>query len=117
MTLLNAAQVFDAPDLKEETVEIPEWPNPDGTPGQLRLREMDAATTALMTAAMSGRADDGVSIILIFTAVDTENNLIFTMEDLVRLRKKNFRVLDRLQRICLRLNGMGPEAKVTLKKD
>jgi hypothetical protein len=114
MTLLSATSVLDAPDLKEEIVEIPEWPA-DGAPGKLRLLEMDAERTQLFTTAMETHGVDGMSVILIFCAVNEDGALLFTMDDLARMRKKNFRVLDRLQRICLRLNGMGAEGRAILK--
>jgi hypothetical protein len=38
-------------------------------------------------------------------------------QHVAKLKKKSMRVLNRLQRVCLRLNGMLKEDGVTTKKD
>lgn len=115
-TLLTAAAVLDAADLIVEEVEVPEWPNPGTTePGIIRLKQMDAERSAAFTKEVNEHGDDGMFIILAFSAVDEQDNLIFTIDDIARLRKKNFRVLSRLQDICLRINKMRPADETNRK--
>lgn len=116
--LVSASNIFEADDLDILDVAVPEWKTPEGEPGILTLQEMAADRSVLFSHMMSDPANsaDGMFIILIFSAVHPETKeLLFTPDDIPALRKKNLDVLNRLQRICLRLNGMGPEARAELK--
>jgi hypothetical protein len=110
---LTAAQIRDAVDLKEDIVEIPEWG------GSVRLVQMTAAESLEMTKLMSvqAHADDGIFLMLVFSAKDAEGNRLFTIEDVLELKKKNFNVLNTLQRRAITLNRNGIEDKAVLKKD
>lgn len=114
--LISSLSILDADDLLVEEALIPEWPDPEtGEPGVMRLQQMDAERSALFTAAINLSGEDGMFIILVFCAVDTDNHLIFSMDDVPKLRKKNFRVLSRLQDICLRINKMRGEDETARK--
>lgn len=107
--LLSRERVLTARDLKFEDVEVPEWPNEDGTPGVIRLWQLAADESIALTEAMTTtqRVKDGIYVVLIFCAKDeTGTTPVFTMDDLDALRKKPFAVLERLQRIALSLQGM-----------
>jgi len=112
-TLLSAASILDAEDLSEETVDVPEWG------GAVRLCQMTAEETREFTKHMSTiqGEEDGMFLMLVYSARDVERKMIFTVEDVARLRKKNINVLNRLQRIALRLNKMGDAGEAALKKD
>ncbi|HUW56560.1 MAG TPA: hypothetical protein VMZ92_07985 [Planctomycetota bacterium] len=128
-TFLSAAEIFAAEDLKVIEEPVPEWPNPDGTPGVIRLRQMTAEESIQMTRELEGARDEGMFIILVHSAVDAEGKRIFplpafddpTYKDVLaghvtQLKKKSMRALNRLQRVCLELNSMTPESKAALKK-
>lgn len=114
---LSASQILKAEDLKTHDELVPEWPNEDGSPGLVHLVEMGALESIDMSKQMAAHPGDGMFIILINTIRNLDGSKVFTVEDIPALKLKNFKVLDRLQRIALRLNGSGKEAEVTLKKD
>ena len=121
--LLTSSQVLDAKDLEEHTEEVPEWPNPDGSPGRIRLVQLNAIENIELIEAVKTGGDviadggmDGMFIILVFMARDEKGGRVFTMEDVERLRKKNFHVINRLQQRCLKLNKTGLEQEVATKK-
>lgn len=125
--LLSASNVFDAPDLKIVEESVPEWPNTEGAPGLMIFRQMNAEQSRQFAKDMdSSLGEDGMFLILIRSAVDREGNYVFAAEDappevvmeaIQKLRKKNMAVMNRLQRVCLALNGLGAAAKEDIKKD
>ncbi len=117
--LISASRIFEAEDLAEHIEEVPEWSNEDGTPGRLRLVQMTAAENIELTTLVGESKEtivDGMFLILVYCAKDEEGKRIFTKEDVVKLREKNFHVINRLQQLCLRLNKTGAAEEETLKK-
>ena len=124
---LSASNVFDAPDLKIHEESVPEWPNTDGTPGLMIFRQMNAEQSKKFAKDMDGPlGEDGMFLVLIRSTIDRDGNYVFAADDapeeviqdvIQKLRKKNMAVLNRLQRICLSLNGLGVAAKEEIKKD
>jgi hypothetical protein len=111
-TLLSADQIFAAEDLSEETVEVPEWG------GAVRLVQMTAAESQSFSKHMMSvqHTDDGMFLMLVYSARNAERERIFTVEDINKLRLKSVNVLARLQSVALRLNNMGKEGMEALKK-
>jgi hypothetical protein len=103
-TLLSAAAILQNRDRKFEDVLVPEWPNPDGTPGAIRLQEMSAFDFLEMNELVKAAPSDGMYYMLIYCAVDENFNRIFTVADLEVLRSKSMHVLTRLQMKGLELN-------------
>ena len=94
-------------DLKIVDEPVPEWPNEDGLPGIIRLRQLPAEEAlALAWEMSSGNVEEGLSLLLVKSAIDEKGDLLFTRADIPRLRRKSLAVLDRLQRRCLELNAM-----------
>jgi len=118
--ILSANDIFDN-DLDLEVIEelVPEWKGKDGEPGIVRLRQMNAEDSTAFTEEMEKpeNKQEGMFIILVWSAVDAENKPLFTHEDIARLKKKNMRVLNRLQMAALRLNSMIPKKKEEIKND
>ena len=112
-TLLSRSQILEAADLAHEDVEVPEWG------GTVRIQQMSAEESTAFTDALRSMEGErnGMYLMLIHSARDLEGNLILSAEDLPALKKKNIDVLNRLQRIALRLNKMGAEGQAALKKD
>jgi len=117
--VLSANDIFDN-DRDLEIIEepVPEW-SKDGEPGVVRLRQMNAEDSTAFTEEMDKpeNSREGMFIILVWCAVDAENKPLFTHEDIARLKKKNMRVLNRLQMAALRLNAMMPRKKEEIKND
>ncbi len=113
-SLLSAASILAAEDIKFEVVEVPEWG------GSVYLQQMNAEETRAFSKLMQTTVNEenGMFLMLIHSArTGKDGELVFTIEQLPELRKKNFDVLLRLQRIALRLNKMGAEGQEALKKD
>lgn len=114
--VLSKSDILGADDLKIERVPVPEWPGKDGQPGIIVLRQMSAAESMAITKLMIDNSTDGMFIILAASAIDDNGERLFTMDDIEALRGKSMKVLDRLQRACLRLNSMLGDEQAALKK-
>ena len=120
--LLSAASILAASDLVEETVEVPEWPNEDGTPGRIRFLQMTADENIQWTKDMADEAiggpagENGMFLMVVYSAVDADGKRLFTLEDIIRLRAKSFHVIHRLQQVAMRLNQMSSQAREELGK-
>lgn len=113
-TLLSRSQVLEAVDLSSEDIEVPEWG------GTIRLQQMNAEESSAFSKSLDEHnargGQNGMYLMLIHSARDLEGNLLFTEEDLPALKKKSIDVLNRLQRIALRLNKMGVVEELAIKK-
>jgi hypothetical protein len=110
--VLKAADILESADLEIRDVPVPEWgKDDDGSPKVVRLQQLSAEELIKLTDEMEDkeRSRDGIFIILVRCAIDDNGAKLFTDDDVARLRKKNMRVLNRLQREALDLNGMVPE--------
>lgn len=117
--ILSATAILESKDLEVVREEVPEWKDDEGNPGVVLLHELDASESIALARETDtvDRANDGMFLMLIYCAKDEEGNRILTLEDIPALRKKSFRVLNRLQHIALRLNKMELPSEVALKKD
>lgn len=126
--LLSASAIFGAVDLREDTVEVPEWG------GSVRLVQMSAAESMQLTREMETQegADNGIYLMFIYSARNADGTRIFSPDEpdperptapvkwtkaIEQLRAKNFNVLNMLQRRALALNAMTVPEKEALKKD
>jgi len=130
--LLSADQINAADDLAYVDESVPEWKDAEGKPGVVRLRQMPANDGMELSAEMDIQANvrDGMYVILVYCAVDENNNRLYptpprtdpTYNDIMqghitKLKRKSMFVLNRLQKTCLKLNGMSKDGGVALKKD
>lgn len=109
--LLSAAEILAADDLKSVDESVPEWG------GIVRLRALSAGEVLSMTRELETKKDEGMFEILVRCAVDDNGAPVFTPDQIPELKKKSMQVLDRLQKVALRLNSMRPQDGVELKKD
>ncbi|HMF88741.1 MAG TPA: hypothetical protein VK575_11740 [Gemmatimonadaceae bacterium] len=112
---LSAADVESAADAKYAEVEVPEWG------GAIRLKSMTAGQSMKQLADLRKYPDDGMCIILIYSAVNEADEYTYSMDrvdekgvplDLIMLRQKSMHVLDRIQRVCVALNKEKPTEEV-----
>lgn len=119
-TGLTAADIFEGDDLEALEVVIPEW-RKNGEPGKLWIRQMPCDVGLVFQDAMKieSNKEEGMYLIVIATAVDAkiEGKPLFNAQDIERLRKKNLKVLDRLQKLALAHNFGTAEAVEKLKND
>ena len=117
--VLSATAILAAQDLEIVREEIPEWKDDEGNPGVVLIHELNAEDSLLVARETDtlDKANDGMYIFTVYCCKDEDGNRLFSMDDIPALRKKSFRVLNRLQRIALRLNKMEVPQEVALKKD
>jgi hypothetical protein len=111
--LLSASQIFDAVDLKEDVVDVTEWG------GKIRLVQLTAAESMQLTRDMDTKENvgNGMYLMLVYSARNEQNERLFTLDDVEKLKLKNFNVLNMLQNRALRLNAMTVPEREALKKD
>jgi hypothetical protein len=117
---LRAEDILDAPDIKVEELEVPEWG------GTLCIRTLTADEMAAFVDKYGKEKNRGDAVVkaLQLSAVDPEGNHLFPQDDgpgaaaiLAKLRKKSLRAYMRVQSAVLRLNGMTDEEQKTAKND
>lgn len=117
---LNAADILEQSDTEPLRVEIPEWRKKGSDkPGVLWLRVLpsDEAIALQDEVLKDDKAKrDGMYRMVIACAIDESGAQIFTDASLEPLRKKSFKVLNRLQVLALKHNMMHPGQDVELKK-
>lgn len=105
---LTAADIFAADDLTiSEPYAIPEWKK-NGKPGVLYFRVMSADATIKFQEKLKTEAVKKSVFVQILAecACDSKGTLLFTPDQLVKLREKSTAVFARMQKILLQLNGM-----------
>lgn len=104
--------ILDANDLKSVVESVPEW----GV--EVRFKQLTAEATLKMTEEMDLPENKGLGmfLVIIASAINEDGTPIFTRDDIEALKKKSLPVLNRLQRVALRVNAMLPEDGSALKK-
>jgi hypothetical protein len=97
---LSAADILGANDVHTVDVEVPEWG------GFITLRTLTAGEAILVSERLKSGQRDAAIQVLAMCAVDSEGNLLFTEEDVIRLRSKSLKAVMRVQDAALKLNGM-----------
>jgi hypothetical protein len=106
---LSADEILAAEDLEIKEVEVPEWK------GSVRLRVLPAdeglALSADMGALTKERQSESLFMLLGACLVGADGKRMFTTEEQLRkLRTRSQKVLLRLQREALKLQGWGEDA-------
>jgi hypothetical protein len=111
---LDRAKLLGRKKLRTIMEPVPEWQE-DGEEliPTIRLRQLTGSEAVKMTKEMDQHGDDGMYIILVYCAIDENGHRLLTMEDVPALKDKSFAAMNRLQHVCLRLNGMGGDPKKT----
>lgn len=121
-TGLSTDDILEGDDLIALKVIVPEWRKKGSTePGVVWIRQMpcDAGLEFQDAMQIEANKQEGMYLIVIATVVDAEINgkPLFTAEHIEKLKKKNLKVLDRLQKIAMTHNFGTQEAIEQLKKD
>jgi hypothetical protein len=109
----NVDAILDSEDLEIRETPVPEWKT------TLWLHQLGSDKCIELTDMLARPQfkDDGIFLTLIYCAHNEHGERVFTMDHLPRLKKKSFKVLNRLQNICLSLNSIGKAVREELKKD
>lgn len=106
---LSADDILAAEDLEIKEVEVPEWK------GTVRLRVLPAdeglALSAEMAALSKERQSESLFLLLGACLVNGDGKRMFTSDEQIKkLRTRSQKVLLRLQRAALALQGWGEDA-------
>lgn len=109
---LTREDILEAEDLDFVDEVVPEWKNKT-----IRMVQMNAEESIEFNKDIEKiqSKDEGIFLMLIHSARDENRNRIFTHDDIAALRKKSFRVLNRLQNIALKLNSLSKTSVPELK--
>lgn len=117
---LTADDILDQSDSQPLRVEIPEWRKKGSDkPGVLWLRVLPADEAIILQNEVlkdEATKKDGMYRMVVACAINEEGQQIFTEASVPALKKKSFKVLNRLQVLALRHNLMMPGQEVEIKK-
>ena len=118
--MLTKDQIFEASDLKTQTVNVPEWG------GSVAVRSMtgadrDAFEDSMITVLPDGtRAPNMTNMrakLIALTVVDEAGNRLFEAADFDRLACKSASALERVFAAAQALNGLGGQAEADALKN
>lgn len=117
---LTKDQILEANDLKNESVDVPEWG------GSVLVRTMTGADRDSFEASMVSIGSDGVrkpemsnmrSKLVALTVVDDAGNRIFDAIDVPMLARKSAAAIERVFDVAQRLNGLGAKVEDAAEKN
>lgn len=98
--VLTAGEILSSVDAQYSEVDCPEWG------GIVRLRGLSAEEALEFTAASKKTERDSAALLVVMSVVGEDGRPIFQQTDIPELRRKSMKVLMRLQRAALKLNGL-----------
>jgi len=98
--VLSIEDIFAAPDLAEEVMEIPEWGGAIKIKALTKGQQQDARTRSMVAGEIN--ADKLEMYIFIYGVAEPQ----FTEEHFGKLRAKSYGVIDRVLRRIMQLSGM-----------
>ncbi len=101
MAILTREAILEAQDLKRKTINVPEWG------GEVIVTEMTVARRLEFEKRLTDDEDLMRQLLVAFCAVDEAGELLFTLEDVQALGKKNFKAIHKVSEVALRLNRVG----------
>ncbi len=104
--MLSRDQILASDDVKSAIVDVPEWPDQDGKPGQLRVRSLTAADRIRIGAIKLDGIDPRIAWI-VASAVDLDGKPLFGADDIPVLMQKSVAAIDRIYKTVAALNGLG----------
>lgn len=120
MTILTKDQILEASDLKNESVDVPEWG------GSVLVRTMtgadrDAFESSMISVDAEGNRKPNMTNmrakLVALTVVDEAGNLLFDISDVDRLALKSAAALERVFTAAQRINGLGTQAEAAAEKN
>lgn len=112
MKLLTKEEIFAAPDLATELVEVPEWGEGNG----VRVRAFSLAVRDQYLAPIAGKTEEEIAAagnvmsaarLVVFSVVDESGNLVFGEEHIPQLESKSIPAINRIALAARRINGLG----------
>jgi len=107
--ILTFNDILSANDIKIEEIDVPEWG------GVVRVRTLRAEESAKFVDDYAKDKKNSMVRLLVMSAVDANDQPLFTDAHVELLRQKSFRAMARVQEKVLEMNGLTPEKKDTVK--
>lgn len=101
---LTAEDILSSDDRPILEVAVPEW-------GQRKVRIRALSADQVIKLADLPSKSDALLFIVAASVVDKSGNLLFSSNDIERLKTKSVAALGRIQDAALKLNNMVPDAK------
>lgn len=102
--ILSASDILDSDDIQIIDVPIDEWK------GTVRLRQLNAEQAHRFARAIRDpdpeKQAEATILIITLSAIDEEGNLIFTKEDVEKIKRKSGAAVIRLQQAIIKLNEL-----------
>lgn len=110
MAALTAEQIFGAPDLKMEPMEVPEWD------GSINIRvvsgkQRDIIVEEAQRSLKSGKEDKVKAKVIHFAVCDDEGKPVFSLDQVPALMDKNGVVIDRIIAKAMEINGLDEKSE------
>jgi hypothetical protein len=119
MTRLTRAQILNSFPATED-VPVPEWGDPAGVVTVTALNGPRRLAYAKAQWGEDGKLKDGDrqdAILVVFSVVDADGELLFTVDDVETLWQKSSAAMDRVFKVATRLSGYGRDAVDDAKKN
>lgn len=118
ISFLSAQEIFDADDIEERVVIVPQWKRKSGEQGAVKIRTLtqkqSGAVRKRATDKRNGQIDNDLLEALLFVECVVEPK--FTMADYGRLQDKSMAAISLILREILNASGMSAEAVVDATK-
>jgi len=120
MSFLTRDDILKIDDLKREHIDIPEWG------GSIYVRELTGAERSELFALWKEDANDEKQVqdsfaIIVNTvrlaACAEDGKQLFNFDDILLIRNRNAKILDRIYKAAARLNGFGADGIEEAKKN
>jgi len=106
--LLSRESILAAPDLKTQTLEVPEWG------GSVNIKELNGKQRLALTEQCTDVTEKNIVPIQAWlisqSVVDEQGPLLFTNNDIDKLCSKSLKALSKVFSAAIKLNGIGEEA-------
>lgn len=99
MAILSREAILGAQDLQRITVAVPEWD------GEVILQEMTLARRVQFERELKDNDDWLRCLAVAYSAIDEQGELLFSVEDVQELGKKNFKPIIKLSNAAFKLNS------------
>jgi len=113
--MLSRDAILKADDLPKETVAVPEWG------GEVTVMAMSGALRDeyedVIYIGEDKNLDNIAAKLCVFSIVDADGELVFSILDIEKLSKKNGAALERVFDVARRLSGIGSQEVAGLKKN
>jgi hypothetical protein len=116
MGYLTRQQILDAQDVTTISVHVPEWANGTGDDHVLVRGLTVAERDKMLKVWNESPVEEHSALLCSLAVIDEKGEKLFTPADVVALKAKSYRAVDRVLRVALNLSGMAEGAQEEAEK-